>query len=205
MTTSWTSGLLRTIEFCPGTRSLSSGRPAAQRALCLWRLAHLLGGKPKAMQRGTDPRASQQIRNLQTGWSVHSLIARHSSDLNGGMMRQAKPVELTPSEEIALRRIAVGNARPTVLKTSDLEYLTSLELAAMRGSSLVLTHRGERLVADPLATCWENLSRMMSTSRLLQRPSASYSNSRAARADSRTDCPGFTKRSVVRFESNARR
>lgn len=63
-------------------------------------------------------------------------------------MRRAKAVELTPSEEIALRRIAVGIVRPTALKTSDVERLISLELASMRGGSLALTPRGERLVAD---------------------------------------------------------
>jgi hypothetical protein len=63
-------------------------------------------------------------------------------------MGRAKAVELTSSEEIALRRIAYGIVRPAALKTSDLEHIVSLGLVSMRGSSLVLTPRGERLVAD---------------------------------------------------------
>jgi hypothetical protein len=63
-------------------------------------------------------------------------------------MRRAKAAELSPSEEIALRRIAHGIVRPSALKTSDVEHLISLELVSMRGSSLVLAPLGERLLAD---------------------------------------------------------
>jgi hypothetical protein len=57
-------------------------------------------------------------------------------------------VELSPGQEIALRRIAYGIVRRSALKTSDVEHLTSLDLAVARGTGLVLAHRGERLVAD---------------------------------------------------------
>ena len=64
------------------------------------------------------------------------------------MMRRAKAVDLTSSEEIALRRIAAGIVRPKDLKTTDVERLISLELVEMRTNALALTPQGERLVAD---------------------------------------------------------
>ena len=63
-------------------------------------------------------------------------------------MGRAKAVELTSSEEISLRRIAYGIVRPRDLKASDVERLITLSLVSARGSSLILTPRGERLVAD---------------------------------------------------------
>jgi len=63
-------------------------------------------------------------------------------------MRRAKAAELTPSEEIALRRIGYGIVRPGVLNTSDVEHLISLGFVSARRSSLALTPSGERLVSD---------------------------------------------------------
>jgi hypothetical protein len=65
-----------------------------------------------------------------------------------GFMRRAKAVGLSPSEEIALRRIGFGIVRPGALKTSDVEHLTSLGLVWMRENALGLTPPGERLMAD---------------------------------------------------------
>jgi hypothetical protein len=61
-------------------------------------------------------------------------------------MRRARGVQLTPSEEIALRRIAYGIVRLTSLTTSDVEHLISLGFVSMRASSLILTPNGEQLV-----------------------------------------------------------
>jgi hypothetical protein len=71
----------------------------------------------------------------------------HLGDRQRETMRRARPPELTPSEEITLRRIGYGIAKPTDLSTSDVERLVSVRVASKQGNSLFATPLGERVLA----------------------------------------------------------
>ena len=75
-------------------------------------------------------------------------MAGREAILKDVMRKRAPQPALSTDEEVTLRRIAHGIARPRALRQSDVEQLTRFELICMRGTALVLTAMGERRLAE---------------------------------------------------------
>ena len=60
---------------------------------------------------------------------------------------------VSPDEEITLRRVALGIAKPQDLRAADLRHLFELNLVEHRGGRVILTERGRhRYQSLPKAT-----------------------------------------------------
>ena len=65
-------------------------------------------------------------------------------------MARGRTAQLSPNEEVSLRRVAIGIAEPTDLPARDIAHLTALSLIEEHGAGLRLTPLGrERYRALP--------------------------------------------------------
>ena len=99
-------------------------------------------------------RSCGEIVRFRTVDCANSRKVRKSSE--AGALRRGRPMDrgltapLSPNEEVTLRRISYGVAKPSELIARDIEYLSRLALVDRTGKHLVLTELGrQRLSSTP--------------------------------------------------------